>query len=369
MRFITISIVLVSVIFIGLLSVTSVLAGDEYVREVVFETHPYETPYRFRPVLGGQANIDFAFENDYQTWQDRNSISSNKPLLSPGLGYFWALNNDKLAFINRREAKIHILNLQTNTYDYLEPRIGKYNNLELIWVGPEDDIFVQLQQGMNFRSRKLFRFVREKNTYVYDDISDFPPEVNSSRRIRISPLNNLFVSDWHKTPNNATSVYTCTGKQMGITSGDGENLKGQDYMFSSKNNGKYSTVSVTNLSTNSPILFEETKRLFNGFNYKYTFDNSLIIYSHYKDKLNIGKDSTLYVNYPSIFGKNFDTNDHFLIDTAELGRNDHRYFTISDVSINYEGEIYAFAIYFDHAGRIYGDELIVLYKWSKRSEN
>jgi hypothetical protein len=346
----------------------------EISREIVFETKPACAPYYMPISLFWLTGVDFAPTENIDSIKAIHNKTSSSRIQPPTTGYFWALNNDELAFINRRLGRVFVLDLRTGIYRDFDLKVGNYDRLSLLWVGPEDDIYAALSpSGRNqppgvfetTDSVRLFRFERMNEIYLYDDISHFESYGRLPYRMRISPLNDLYVSGWSpkKLPGSGNLVISKYGMELRLTRADGENLNGDEFKITSMYDRDYQVVKVANLKTGKFFMIEEIQGDSFRSNYKYCFNNNLIFYWHNFIDTGMDNGRILMVNRPSIFGTDINSGYHYLIDADALAREGYGCYTVSDVSINYNGDIYAIVIYFNSPGMITGDELIILYRW------
>lgn len=361
-------------IIIFYLSGQAIASGMQIIQDVVFETKPGEPPYYLPIDRAYTGMIYFTPWHGFPINKKYYSNSFGSYYAPATLGYFWALNNSEIVFINKHENKIHIINVLTGACNTFKPKVGEYDRLLTIWVGPQDDIYAELAAsrkiGFGFsypddNDCKLFRFEKDNGQYDYDDKSDFPKVTNYPRLVRISPLNNLFINGW---PNRLglpgkNIVFNKYGQELRGTNADGETLCGDEFEFITTWDKSYNVVKVKNLKTGEFFMFEEVKHLPYIFNFKYTLTNNLVLYCHHQKELNFDNNETLFVNIPTVLGEDITSGYHYVIDLDTLAREDYKYYNISDVSISYSGDIYALAVYFNNPRVLTGDELIVLYRW------
>ena len=379
MRQYTILFILTVIIISSCTSDRAVAGGLNVVCDTLFETKPGESPYYlplgtafmgvadFTPAHGGpESPIDCTkyFGTYYRP---------------ASLGYFWALNNDEMVFINRQENNIYIINMLTGDRDIFKPKVGEYNRVSMIWVGPQDEIYAILSPSSGsdriyydfYHSKyRLFRFERYNGKYSYDDKSVFPENVGYPRQIRVSPLDNLYIQGWRGSPKfrGKNLVFNKYGQEISGSDADGENLIGQEFIVegSSDRNGR--VVRARGLKSKSFFMIQQVEHFPYIDNFKYTFNDNLILYNHHQTEIRLPNDKIMQVDMPSIIGVDVSSGYHYTIETYTLAREDYRYYSISDVSINYDGEIYVLAVYFDEPGFITGDELIVMYRFKAVSE-
>ncbi len=367
--------ILISIFTILLIS--GIMAGadirSQLTREVIFETGPGQAPYLMPLALQGSFFIDFSLNRNTYYNNDGGYSPAYSRQIGPSVGYFWALNNGNLVFINRRENLIYILDPVEGQYYKLAPISGLYTMLHYLWVGPDDEIYVALIGGSEsaavqgylipFSSRsfpydyKLFRFKKIENGYVLDKDAKFPVFSHLPNRIRISPNNNLYVQ---KYPQN--EIFNKNGKSIKSTSAMGQTQGWTEFIIQSNN---YGLIEVTDIAGGEMIMRDEFSRQIGNNNFKSTFDNHLILYFHSNHEFKTSDNGSVMVDVPFVMGKDLNTGTRYSIDLMECVRPDYKYFNVSDVSINYLGEIYAIVVYFNSPGRITGDEKIVLYRWRR----
>ncbi|MCP4582739.1 MAG: hypothetical protein GY839_14105 [candidate division Zixibacteria bacterium] len=355
-------------------SVNSDTTYKKLLRESIFETGPAQAPYYFTLALSSSYTIDFSLTMTQGHFSRNGSWYSKVKSKSPSIGYFWALNCGDLVFINRRDDIVYVLNPKTGRYNKLAPIYEAYYKLNYLWVGPRDEIFVELsarnesetkQKYPNPFSRrtatrnyKLFRLLRNDNVYRLDESFDSPVYNISSNRIRISPNNEIYV---HQRGGSAI-VLNQNGRQLGISRAEG---RAKDLSEFTIKRGRDKLIEVIDVNSGRVMLCDEFSRQIGNHNFKSTFDNNLICYFHSRYSFSTPDSGEIGADIPYVMGKDLNTHERYSVDLIECARPDYRYFNVADISINYLGEIYAIVVYFNDIGQITGDEKIVLYRWRR----
>jgi len=347
--------------------------GSQLIRDVIFETKPCYEPYYFHLTLADSYFIDFSLSNDLGTYGQTRYSSDGYCSFGPSIGYFWALNSGELVFINRHNNMIFVLNPETGNYFRLAPTSGMYTKLNYLWVGPDDEIFTGLSGYLNHNvdnnfpnpnsyipptfSYKLFRYHNIENGYVLDSKSDFPVFSTIPRLIRISPNNNLYIKLMGKA-----EIIDKNGWPVKIASAMGQTQDRTEFIIQS---GGSSLIEVKDISSGDVIMRDEFTRQIGHNNFKGTFDNNLILYFHSSYEFRTPDSGSVRVDIPFVMGKDLNSGARYSIDLMECARSDYKYFNVSDISLNYLGDIYAIVVYFNDIGRITLDEEIVLYRWRR----
>jgi len=369
---------LILILILVVLLISEIVAGadirSQLIEDVVFETGPGQAPYLMPLSLHGSFFIDFELNRNTHYSDDRSSGLANSRQSGPSVGYFWALNDGNLVFINRRENLIYILDPVEGEYYKLAPISGLFTGLHYLWVGPEDEIYVMLnylkepaysEYPNPFSSRgcsikfKLFRYKKIENGYILDTEANFPALPHSPTLIRVSPNNNLFFQYYREN-----AIFNKYGRLIKNTLAQGQTQDWNEFVIKSNNLG---LIEVTDINSGEIIMRDEFTRQIGNNNFKSTFDNHLILYFHSNHEFKTPNNGTVKVDIPFVMGKDLNTGTRYSIDLMDCARSDYAYFNVADVSINYLGEIYAIVVYFDKTGIITGDEKIVLYRWRRAS--
>jgi len=343
-----------------------------FVRETLLAVHPWQRPFYL--YLG----------TPYYHYQFSNAPEARESVLKqidttvnarwiPTAGYFWALNSGELIFFNEHYGKIYVLNLATSRYLEYCPPFGAEGSRRYLWVGPQDDIYlgtygIEDAPGRSVNNYLLVRYTRHPTDYEIDQTFNPAAFENVVSSFRVAPNGDIYVKDWGcKTDDGvpAISIFDRKGRYKKCTLAEGIISNGLRFNFGNSAPKESGVVSALLLDKDSLLAKRFTELGFHGFNFKATFDSLLIVYGH-RHRTHTG-DMPVDYDLPFVVVLDPSTGHSVEIDLDKCRIGDYKYFSVSDVSINYKGEIYALFVYFDAPGRITGDELIVLYRWTLAS--
>lgn len=376
---------------------------NSYERTIIFETSPGETPYGFLPQCRPSHTIEFGLGLDHD-FQALNDIQNNELSYAPSIGYFWALNDGNLVFLNRRLGTIIILNPVAGLYYTFSPAFESYIGLHELWVGANDEMFVCLAKVSEPKpdsltactpqilpdstspddshrlSFRLFKYRPLSQGCILDTNFDMAEYDRRPSYIRISPQNHLFIQGWGDTLDrfHSTGVFDENGQFIKNTLAHGETCDGREfYVYSWPRktlaasfldwilcNG---TTEIIAWPEDKSILKVKMDHAYRNANFKATCDCRFLLYLHNERRSVVSDSSILAVDFPLVKVKDLANNRVEQIDLSECRRDGFDYFSISDVSLNYLGEIYAIAIYFNYNNGRFSDEKIVLYRWRRQN--
>ena len=373
-------------------------APPSYERTIIFETSPGEAPYYFSPECQSSYFIDFEL-NGTQLPSAANKLRSRAFSYAPSIGYFWALNDGKLAFINRRLKTIFVVEPSTGRYRAYYPVIKPYTDLVNLWVGPNDEFYVLVSSAEmrpdntatdDSRNRpasswdyipysftyRLIKYRPLSEGYVLDKDFDMAEHDKRPRFVRISPHNNLYVQGWSDISRalQPAGVFNENGRFIKSTFAHGETCDGQEFYVHPwpRDNLAASfldwllchcTTEVIAWPGDKSILRVKMDHAYRNANFKAACDGRLLLYLHNERRSPLSHGGMLAADFPLVIIKDLGSDKIENIDLSECRREEYDYFSISDVSLNYLGEIYAIAIYFNYRDGRSTDEKIVLYRW------
>jgi hypothetical protein len=344
----------------------------KYIRETVIETKPWTSPYYFPLKLN---DYFYSFTNnpigELPYPPESNGIPHRR--VAPSVDYFWVLNSGKLVFLNRQNKLVFVLDPKNEKWKEYYPCKGTDNYISNLWVGPRDEIYMNVfindANDNEFRSfgeleKYSLKSSRWDNKATFSPIRlpEYPPD------IIISPTGNLFISEMNYL---AMGQYTNSdnynqyGSKLGQTSAQDNTRDGIMFNFQKTIPSEKNAFSIMNFDKNG--LFSERIREATGgrYHFKATFDNLIIIYGHRNKSLTPIGLPAMSVDLPFIIV--FDPASERIseIDLSENINTHFIYYSVSDISINYRGDIYAIFVYFNDPGVITGNEKIVLYRWKR----
>jgi hypothetical protein len=186
--------------------------------------------------------------------------------------------------------------------------------------------------------------------------------------IVISPTGNLFISEMNYLTTKkyvGCDIYNSKGIGRGHTNAQGNTIDGRYFNFQKTAPDEKDAFSILNFDKNGPLAQRIREATYGRYHFKATFDNLIIIYGH-RDWSPTPIDMPVaYVNLPFLLI--FDPVQETIIniDLTQDIDTSYIYYSVSDISINYKGEIYAIYVYFNDPGKITGKEKIVLYRWKR----
>ncbi len=361
----------------GLLSVLLLFRlgfGDDlgFKREIVFETKPWTSPYY----------LPLKLSNDYYSFTNNpigelpyppESRISGYSGIAPFVDYFWALNSGKLVFLNRSKKIVFVLDSKRKKWREYYPCKEPVDYLYNLWVGPNDEIYANIRIYEKIKKYgRVYDQLRKYNLTKSKLInqSEFAPIQTSGfmTDVTISPTGNLYISEMtYMTTKKFThsQLYDRRGINCGETTAQDNTRDG--VMFNFQKTVPSEKNAFTLLSFDKDGLL--TKRINEADNKRYhfkaTFDNLIIIYGHRNKTLSPTGMPAAYINLPFLLIFDQVAEKITEIDISQDIDTSYVYFSVSDISINYIGEIYAIFVYFNTPGRITGKEKIVLYRWKR----
>jgi len=374
-----------------------------YERTTIFETSPGEAPYGFLPQCRPSHTIQFelGLDQDFQALNDSLNIELT---YAPSIGYFWALNDGNLVFLNRILRTIFILNPVAGHYYTFCPVIEPHTLPDQLWVGANDEIFVLLAKFDELRPdsltvsgpkiptdstspddkhRIVFRLLKYRplsEGCILDTAFDMAEFDEPPRFIRISPQNRLYIQTWRIGPiwPDPTKVFDEDGRFIKNTRAHGETSDGREFYTHSWPRDNLIASLLDWITGNraaeiiawpdrTTLLRIDLDRAHRNTNFKATFDGRLLMYLHNGKRLELPDGGKLVADFPIVAITDLANGDFVKIDLSECRREEYDYFSISDVSLNYLGEIYAIAIYFNDKDGQSSDEKIVLYRWRQKN--
>ncbi len=351
--------------------------GLEYKRETLFETKPWAAPY-YLPLQYGQNNYHFEHKQTGRlTVRESKQDTAFSPM-APTVDYFWALNSGNLVFIDKNQGimksgKISVLDYRNQRWmDHLicEDYHDYFCN---IWTGPNDEVYFNYyslkkpanSDGSRFRLKKYFL---EKSGWDHEP--DYSPIVlvGPSALLDIAPSGKIFIHDddaISDTGKASGRIFSPAGKFETTTAADVETMYGFFFNFNRGESSDNAIKSIIEIDR-SGLLQEKFGGLARkDFNFKATFDSLIIIYSNHSIDRHSEDGKFFLINLPSIVVFNPRGGQALEIDLADSINSNYDYYNVSDIAVNFKGEIYALFVYFDNPYRITGDEMIVLYRWTR----
>jgi|GEM_PF-3323071 hypothetical protein len=374
---IKIGVVGISFLLISVASAQTKHGVLEYKREILFETRPWTAPY-YLPLHYGQNSYHFEHKQEGRLKARELKQDTAFAPMAPMVDYFWALNSGELVFIYKNQGlmksgAISVLDYQNGKWmDYLicEDYHDYFSN---IWPGPSDELYFNYYSlkeptspdGSRFHLKKYdlerSRWINEPE-YLSIDL------MGPSASLQIAPNGKIYLSNNEPESESGQSralVYNKNGQFESATAADGEVSNGLLFSFKITEPESTNVRSVFKIDR-SGLLQERFGGLARtDFDFKATFDSLIIIYCH-RTIDRYSEDGKYFpINLPSLVVLNPIGGLAVEIKLADSLDSDFNYYNVSDIAVNYKGEIFALFVYFDNPYRITGDESIVLYRWKR----
>jgi hypothetical protein len=344
----------------------------KYIRETVIETKPWTSPYYFPLKLN---DYFYAFTNnpigESPYPHESNGIPHRR--VAPSVDYFWALNTGKLVFLNRSKKIVFVLDPKSEKWKEYYPCESTDNYISNLWVGPRDEIYMNV--NLKDTNNDRFHFYIELRNYSFKKsgwdnkatfspirLPEYPPD------IIISPTGNLFISEMNYLAMGQCSksdIYNQYGSKIGQTSAQDNTRDGIMFNFQKTIPSEKNAFSLMNFDKNG-LLAERIREATGGrYHFKATFDNLIIVYGHRNKSLTPIGMPAMSIDLPFIIVFDPVSEEIMEVDLLKDIYTAYTYFSVSDISINYIGEIFAIFVYFNDPGVITGNEKIVLYRWKR----
>lgn len=361
---------------VGLLSVLLLFGlsfGDDlgFKRETVFEAMPWTASYYLPLKLGGY----YSFSNN-PIWPlpfPRDTINPSYRGLAPLVDYFWVLNSGGLVFFNRDKQIVFLLDVQRKKWKEYYPRDKMVNYVSNLWVGPNDELYLNVllsdkktNQGGNHSEIRKYSLVGSKYAGKLEFAPIRPPFFAPD--IVISPTGNLFISEMNYLTTKkyvGSDIYSRKGIGHGHTNAQDNTIDGRYFNFQKTGPNEKDAFSILNFDKNGLLAQRIGEATYCRYHFKATLDNLIIIYGHRNKTLSPTGMPAAYINLPFLLIFDPVAEKITEIDISQDIDTLFVYFNVSDISINYKGEIYAIFVYFNTPGRITGNEKIVLYRWKR----
>jgi hypothetical protein len=332
-----------------------------YIREKILETKAGEAPLFFTIWLASPLGYPNPFCGSYGS-------------KIPAMQLFKADNSGNMAIWKKEKSSIIFSNIGSNKLFYfnVDSLTGR---IQRSAIGPQDEYYVQLKYENSASIMK--KFIRVNDQYVPD---------NSFSEKLIHPWHSGF---WISPGGN---IYIRSGRldapQIDKYDSDG-NYIGQSGAINETKNGINIYVEkcekdqpLVGFSTRNDSLIMRTNIWFSNSigDWICTNDDKLYVCYEYQEhskiygynkKHNLSlPEHTLILYKPIIFIVDLKDETVDKIETAkECPSEYYDFFRVSNVSLKYNGDIYASVIYFNEPGELCGDELIVFYRWRKAGDS
>lgn len=347
--------------------------GDnlKFKRETLIETGPWTAPFYLPLKLG---DYYYCFNNPIGELPfPQNMINLSYQGLAPSVDYFWALNSGNLVFFNRTKKIVFVLDIQKKKWKEYYPCNDMVKNLYNLWVGPNDEIYMNIGvSDKNINNGSVHNEIRKyslsksrfaaNSEFMPIQIACYAPDMT------VSPTDNLFISEMTymtTRPNTGCELYNGKGAKLGRTAAQGNTVDGKMFNFRKTNPGESDILSILNFDQKGLFSKRVGEATYGRLHFKATIDSMIIIYGHRDREISPINMTVANVNSPFLLV--FDPTSETIteIDLYQDLDTSYIYYSVSDISINYKGEIYAIFVYFNTPGKIIGNEKIVLYRWKR----
>jgi hypothetical protein len=285
---------------------------------------------------------------------------------------FRILSDGKFITSNTINSGLDIWDLATHHCHNFKPAFNGYDKLVDFIVGPENEIFTELRKHFpGSDSAMAVKYIPQNNEYIID--STFTPvTLEHVNLASISVKRELYLSEITYSSYGEFSyrVYGTKGELLGQGDAIGELPDGMKFFFRTEPTDKAGVFNYKGAdAVTGKIFFEVEVNDTTGsyFYWGYTLNNKIILL---KTRTSVGGETHHFEDgkwmscfTPEIVIINPETGAQEKILTTDCKRDDFTYYNISSVQSDYNGNIYALAVYFNTPGELIGDERIVLYKW------
>jgi hypothetical protein len=340
-------------------------------QEKLVETKPWTYPYYF-PLRLNNNNYSFTNNPIGDLPYPANSLNIPRQQIAPFVDYFWALNTGKLVFFNRHNNIVFVLDLKKKGWKEYYPRIDTNSYILNLWVGPDDAIYICDQDYNRYYKNLRYPYLIRK--YFLE--SSKPGPTLNFRPIKftgypinmiVTPTDNHIITemdDMGRT-NFERPIFNTRGILLGHTKAEGNTCNGIRFNFQDDVPIESNAFSILSFDKDN-LLRSRLREISSGrYHFKATFDNLIIIYGHRNKSLTPIGQPTAAIDLPFLIIFDPVSEQISEIDLSENINTHYIYYSISDISINYKGDIYALFVFYNKPGIITGDEKIVLYRWRR----
>ncbi len=275
-------------------------------------------------------------------------------------------NEDRLYFLNVSTQTIIVCELKSDNIDELPISVADYPLLKNYWLGPNDELYLWVAKRDKIASRtflnKLVRFINGNTGYSLDSQFDTFEYHNPPGLINISPRGDIYIERW-TSPGAASSQYGKfhnDGAYLGASDVVCKTIDGTEISLVRRTLGPGKSSSSLLNYTNNVTLYEVQ---FNIRTIRCTTNGSIIMRNWDYDKIPLADKNILQIDKPYVVVFDQQGNETTIDPYEECANSDYSYHSVSCITSNYNGDIYATVVYFNIPGQITGDETIILYRW------
>lgn len=346
---------LLCAVFIAIIiSASPAISQKIYQREVLSEIGINEMPLPLRISLDDAR--PFAIQKDV-----------TYGLIISGVSF--CLNNiGKLITADHGAKEIIEHDFDTNRQIKFSPVSDYFNMMQIIRTGPNDEIYVELAasdtDGKN-KSYKLVRYSRTDSSYVLDKSFLLQEQKKPFADLRICPDYYIYYKNIGKSyPESVFTSLAPNSPKPTTTGASCRNSNGNELCLeTSKTESGNSSLKILDARTKSVLAqFSNNKILIYPF-LKATLDNKVIVIAPNTERIELPNNKSLVNRIPTFLVFDLETGNVQEIATSDLARDDYKYYSFSQISCNFLGDLLAVAVYFNNPGEITGDEKIVFYRW------
>jgi hypothetical protein len=351
--------------------------GLEYERETLFETKPWIAPY-YLPLQYGQNSYHFEHKESGRLSAIEMGRDTVLEPLAPTVDYFWVLNSGKLIFMNNNQGI-----MAKGTLSLLDYKNGKWidymicddyhNYFSNIWPGPKDELYFDYYSlkeklnsyGLRFHLKKYDLNTSEWVTEpAYSQIAIAGPD----EAVRIAPSGDVYIrsGESQSTPGEYFyKVFDSGGRFKDSTTAEGITSDSIAITFSSFHPKETGVHSIFQFNKDGAVQKKINMMIKENYDFITTFDGLVLIHSHWIWDRKTSDGKYFFTDLPLVMAIDPASCQSKEIHLENDADDKYKYYNVADIAINYKGEIYALFVYFNNPYRITGEELIVLYRWTR----
>jgi hypothetical protein len=335
-------------------------------RETLVQTKPCRSPYFF-PIYPRTGKYQFDRFTSIKSEIELRGFSNREDKVSLTVDLYWALNSGNLLFLNSLENELFLLDIESGQYTTFYPPVDTPATIDFIWTDPHDDLYLGIRKTIKGNPNDI---QIAKYRIAGDDLVNSGPYYpmafqKYSFNLRIAPDGNIYALGWGSCRESAwgCGLFNDSGRFIDCTCAEGKTSGGQLFYYREDLPFFMEGISLPSFDKDK-LLKQKIQRFdFPFYNFKSTFDDIVVTYRHIMYLVRADSLDSAYVDKPAVIVLDAATGHSIELDLYSDLNTKYKYFSVSDISINYKSEIYALFVYFDTPRQITGDELIVLYRW------
>jgi hypothetical protein len=377
------AIIIFFVMLISLISQSSAQKpnrGLEYERETLFETKPWIAPY-YLPLQYGQNSYHFEHKGNSRLGVREMGQDTVSEPLAPTVDYFWVLNSGELIFINNNQGI-----MAKGTVSLLDYKNGKWtdyiicddyhNYFSNIWPGPNDELYFDYYSmkdklnsfGLRFHLKK---YDLNNSDWITEPAYSQIALAGPSEALRVAPSGDIYIKSGESQSTLGEyfyKVFGSGGRFKDSTTAEGITSDSITITFSNFHPREPGVHSISEFNKDGAVQKKINMMIKENYDFITTFDGLILIHSHWIWDRKTSDGKYFFTDLPLVMTIDPSSRQSKEIHMEADPNDKYKYYNVADVGINYKGEIYALFVYFDNPYRITGDELIVLYRWTRIPE-